>query len=366
MGNDQTRLEFTDPETGEVFPINATSLVSNVRDVLMSRRKMQTQAKTWKDLTESEQKDEITTIQELSRALIAKVVEAVAERGMTCAHVEIAKFAVDVDKGEVVITSKGFASDEMLTDLAHAKGKVAKLTVVDAKQFNEKSTLMVPDKDQPSLLPDDDEPAPDLDADDVEQMAADMDDDLDQMDEPDDLHEVEASDGDGTVESPEDEPEVDDDQAVPDAPDDDGVTPIEHGQKQRLAGAGPDENPFDGGTAEFNEWAEGWAAADNDIKGLIDQGYKAGLAGKDKTSAKWKKGSDAERFWLEGWMNGAREAKAEDELSTDQDDLANDSVAQGHRAAERGEGRDQNPYAEGGAKHSFWNEGWDGYEQPQD
>jgi ribosome modulation factor len=157
MGNDQTNFEITDEETGEVFPINAVSLVSNVRDVLMSRRRNQQEARVWGDLSEEQQQDEITAIQMLASDLVGKVVEVVATRGLTCAHVEVNKFAVDVEKGEVVITSKGYASDEMLVDLAHSKGKTAKLTIVDVRQFNEKSTLMVADKDQGNMFPDQDD-----------------------------------------------------------------------------------------------------------------------------------------------------------------------------------------------------------------
>lgn len=80
MGRNQENLTFTDPETGELFTLNTSSLVSNVRDILLSRRKMQAEATVWSKLKEAEQKDEITAMQELARDLVGKVAERVAER----------------------------------------------------------------------------------------------------------------------------------------------------------------------------------------------------------------------------------------------------------------------------------------------
>jgi|GEM_PF-5387461 len=338
--SDQIKYDFTDPETGDVFPVNGTSLVSNVRDILMSRRRNQVEAKTWSMLNEAEQQDEITAVQELARDLVGKVVEVVAEKGLVCAHVAIQKFAVDVDKGIVQITSSGIASDDMLTDLAHSKGKVAKLTVVDERQFNEKSTLLVADKDQPSLLPDNDTTGDEftdedsaalansgqddgngeLSEQDVEDIGAQMDADADEMEEPDDLHDPEPDDnGDGDQEPETTDAETksgDTETEKPDAATDDAdnapdmgdLTPMQHGQQARLKGDGPDDNPFDGGTDGHTEWAGGYEAADAEIQTLIEDGRKAGAAGEDKKKCPWKKGTDGERFWMQGWNAGQADA----------------------------------------------------------
>jgi len=358
--SDQIKYKFTDPETGVVFPVNGTSLVSNVRDILMSRRRNQVEAKTWSMLNEAEQQDEITSVQELARDLVGKVVEVVAEKGMTCAHVEVSKFAVDVEKGEVTITSKGFASDKMLVDLAHAKGKIAKLTVVDVDQFNEKSTLLVADKDQPSLLPDDADGG-ELSDQDIEEISAQMDDEDDDLHNPvsddevagyharmqgqpsssgpdidaperddwyvgwkkadvedsapeivDDAAEVDGQ-ADDTSTEVDQEPEKSDDgsqngvPATDNVPDLGDLTPMKHGQQARLKGDGPDDNPFDGGTDGHTEWADGYESADAEIKGLIEAGRKAGADGQDKKKCPWKKGTDGERFWLQGWEAGQAE-----------------------------------------------------------
>lgn len=343
------KFEFIDPETGETHPINGTSLVSNVRDVFMSRRKMQVQAKTWADLTEADQQDEITAMQELARDLVGKVVEVVAEKGMICAHVAISKFAVDVDKGEVVITSKGFASDEMLTDLAHAKGKVAKLTVVDEGQFNQKSTLLVPDPDQPEMS---------LDSDINDMSQAEIDDAAQEMD-GDDLHGDRTKEYTGGFQSrmagyhsqrnpfdidtvgreewylgwcdadvQDDAPEVDESLGVEDAETvDEATAPVEidaapsdgvgtpefvEGQQARLKGLSIDANTHDPKTDGHSYWKDGYIAANVEVNKIIDEGREAGVAGRAKTSCDYKKKTDGERFWLEGWEDGNAERIAED------------------------------------------------------
>ena len=368
MGNNQERIEFTDPETGKVFPINATSLVSNVRDVLMSRRRNQVEAKTWSMLKEDEQQDEITSMQELARDLVGKVVEVVAEKGLVCAHVAIQKFAVDVDKGIVQITSSGFASDEMLTDLAHAKGKVAKLTIVDERQFNEKSTLLVADKDQPSLLPDDEDTAigealknARTDADITAEMdAAEAELDGDGMEEPDDLHE-------------------------PETPDQ--STEWIGGFQSRMGGFAQSLNPFfgDGGTKEkFEDWDSGWleangsddapdvdldlgqvpvadespevstepeiaqvsSEADPDLGDLtpMQHGQQARLKGDGPDDNPFDGGTDGHAEWAGGYE------AADAEIQT--------LIEAGRKAGADGEDKKKCPWKKGTDGERFWLEGW--------
>lgn len=348
MGSNQENLTFTDPETGEVFTLNTSSLVSNVRDILLSRRKMQTEATVWSKLKEAEQKDEITAMQELARDLVGKVAERVAERGLTCANVAVSKFAVDVDKGMVTITSAGYATDEMLTDLAHAKGKVARLTVIDEGQFNAKSTQVKPDKDQPPLFGDDADEKPDAPvegaiADQLREAGYDVKEDADgnqEIEAPADAEaeaevDQEAADaetpenkGDAVEEAPNDqepiksdepeitsEPEGENGQMSPDdaadaqeaAPEPDKVDPYEAGQQARVEGLGPDDNPHDGGTEDGTAWAEGYTDADGEIDQLIEQGYEARKDGLAPERNPWKAKS-RENGW---WQQGYDKAKAE-------------------------------------------------------
>lgn len=345
--SDQIKYEFTDPETGEVFPVNGTSLVSNVRDILMSRRRNQVEAKTWSRLNEAEQQDEITAVQELARDLVGKVVEVVAEKGLVCAHVAIQKFAVDVDKGIVQITSSGFASDQMLTDLAHSKGKVAKLTVVDERQFNEKSTLLVADKDQPSLLPEDDASGEEFtsedsealaksgqDADggelsdqDIEDIGTQMDAEADGMDEPDDLHDPEP------------------DEPVADPASDDQVA----GYHARMQG-----QPSNSGPAidapERDDWYLGWKKADGEdgAPEIVDDAVEADE--EPETSDEETQSDDM------GTQNS-------DPVTDDADnapDLGDLTPMQhGQQARLKGDGPDDNPFDGGTDGHAEWAGGYE-------
>jgi ribosome modulation factor len=354
MGNDQTNFEITDEETGEVFPINAVSLVSNVRDVLMSRRRNQQEARVWGDLSEEQQQDEITAIQMLASDLVGKVVEVVATRGLTCAHVEVNKFAVDVEKGEVVITSKGYASDEMLVDLAHSKGKTAKLTIVDVRQFNEKSTLMVADKDQGNMFPDQDEPDPEATAisdalkkarteKDIAdeqfnaEVAAEMDADLDGMDEPDDLHEPEAE-NDGDV----------------------YIVEYSSGWDSRESGYGQGLNPFfgSGGTEQqFNDWDDGWRACDG-MSGMIDVDPALGLPVDDTPDLEPEVEPDpVPEADLEPEVEQVEDAAPE---VSDEPDLGGLTPrAHGQQAMVKGHGPDDNPFDGGTDGHASWAVGYE-------
>lgn len=332
--SDQIKYEFTDPETGEVFPVNGTSLVSNVRDILMSRRRNQVEAKTWSMLNEAEQQDEITAVQELARDLVGKVVELVAEKGLVCAHVAIQKFAVDVDKGVVQITSSGFASDQMLTDLAHSKGKVAKLTVVDERQFNEKSTLLVADKDQPSLLPEDDASGDEFTSDDsdalaksgqdaaggelsdqdIEDIGAQMDAEADGMDEPDDLHDPEP------------------DQPVADPASDDQVAGYHARMQGYSSKAGPSID-----APERNDWYLGWKKADGqDDAPDVDETLHLDPDQEPETSDVETDGADNE---------------------PDLGDLT--PMQHGQQARLKGDGPDDNPFDGGADGHAEWAGGYE-------
>lgn len=160
MAANQENVEVVDPETGEVFPLNVGSLVSDIRNVFLTKRRAHTEGEVWSKLSEQDQKDEIIQFGELAKSVVFKVVEMVAEQDRVCATVAITKFAVDVDKGEITITSKGFANDQALHDLNHSKGKVAMLTVVDTAQFNQRGDDPQPDPDEPEMFPDHDGASP--------------------------------------------------------------------------------------------------------------------------------------------------------------------------------------------------------------
>jgi len=368
----------------------------------MSRRKLQTQATVWTSLSQSDQQDEITAVQELARDLVAKVVEVVAERGMTCAHVQIAKFAVDVDKGEVVITSKGFASDDMLTDLAHAKGKIAKLTVLDAEQFNKKSTLLVADKDQPSLLGDDGDDQADHLSDDelyrraveivrkerkcstshiqralaigynkasrlVERMEVEK-----VVSAADHVGKREVLIGDGSA-SDDDiadiSAEMDEAESAMDEPDDLHVESDAQkgGFASRMAGYAKERNPFDVNEDEqssWSDWNDGWDAADRS-DGAPEVDPDLGNTPVEDDPQDFPEVD--EPVEVEGDQDPEPEddqpapeiePEVEDEPEPEAEPDAENALADGQQARLKGSGKDENPFDGGTDGHTAWAEGW--------
>ena len=151
MGYNTQSIEVTSEETGEVWMMDPSFLVGHIRDYFLSMRRQQVQATVWDELSEEDQKSEISRAGQVARDVIEKVVEAVAVQEKICAHVEVAKFAVDVKSGEITITAKGRADDESLLDLNHSRGRVCVMTVVDVERFSGMKAVPV-NEDQPTMF----------------------------------------------------------------------------------------------------------------------------------------------------------------------------------------------------------------------
>jgi len=333
MGENQKGIEIHDEKTGEVFTLNPVSLVSDVRDRLLSARRLQTEATVWGKLPEAKQRDEIAAMQQLASDLVEKVVEAVAERGLVCAHVAVNKFAVDVDKGTIQITASGRADDEMLSDLNHAKGKVGKLTIVDTAQFNAKSKKPSAEvtPDEPKLPLDDGSESEPEGGDggiaDMHQNMADADDQLD--DSGDDLQ----IDGDGEDENlPSDQ--------------------WRGGHQSRMAGHKLDENPFDDDTSEFDDWAEGWGVADqNDDAPDLETGEVSDVEADG--GVKIDGAETASETSIDDMTS------EEVEATTSEPDAPEGNPKQEGQDARMAElGPDSNPYDGGTVDHLAWADSW--------
>lgn len=362
MGENQKRIEFTDPETGEIRSLNAAMLVGDVRDVLISKRRMQITSTVWTNLTEEDQRTEIQDISNLAEDLVKSIVDLVAAGGNEVIHAKLDNFKIK--DGSVTLTAKGVADDGAVLALNHVGHKHLKIIVADHEKFDQQRERLEPQADQPSMFGDDDEPS-EMSDQEVEDIGADMDAQMDGMDDPDDLHTQEEegtpasdeavagyharmqghhsnrnpfqidtpereewyngwkkADNDGVAPDVEPWPQVEEDATGPDpdakpepkpkktrkkkepepAPE---MSAAQQGQQARVQGAGPDENPFDGGTDKHNDWTEGYNQACAEIQTLIDAGKKAAQDGEDLKSCPWKQGSDGERFWLEGYNSGA-------------------------------------------------------------
>ena len=333
MGSNQKNIEVTVEETGDEFTFNATSLVADVRDVLLGHRQQQIEATVWSKLDESAQREQINSMANLAFMLINKIVDVVATGDLVCAHVEVSKFAVDVEKGVVTITSAGTASDEMLSDLAHAKGRQCRLTVIDNGQFNKEKRDVQPEPDQPDMLSGEppEDPAQLVDDDElvnpetgeitdkaeqdettaaiVEAVQADekeadqteldnIGQDSTELDkaEPDESAEPEAE----PIPEPEQEPTPKEEKSTSD-----GATKLSEewteGLEARKADKGPDETPYPGGEQKHHDWSAGYQTADEGIDKLRNEGYQARKDGQAATRCTFKKDSFEHTQWMAGY-----------------------------------------------------------------
>lgn len=333
-------IEITDGETGEVFELKTEMLVSNVRDLFMTRRRNDIMKGSWANLSEDDQQDEIVAVTEMARAVIEKIVEVVATAGRDVVHAKLDKFVIK--DGAVQLTATGTADDGVVLALNHVGNKAVKIIVADADDYDKEREAMDADPDQSTMFKEgDDVYIGDLEGEipeteDPEEIGEAMDADLEQLEDGDDLH---ADDGEKSAQ-----------------------TAKEMGSTARLAGAGPDENPFDGGSDDAIAWSEGYDFTDDEINSLKDKGREAAEAGEDRHGGKWKEGTDARRFWMEGYDEF--EQPTSDRASDGADEATDphhrdDSFAAGVEAAYRGESSQDNPNEEGSVQYRYWDQGFD-------
>lgn len=327
MGNNQETIEVTDVETGEVFALNVSSLVSDIRDRMVARRRLQTEATVWSKLSEAQQQDEITAAHTAAFDIIRAVVELVATRENDVIHAQFKTLALD-DKGGVKITLTGHADDEELVKINRVGKKVLKITVLDEQQFNENKRDMKPDADQPEMFNEDEKPEAPVEgaiADQLREAGYDVKEDADgnqeieaptelepETDAPETTDEAGGDDSNGKMSD--EEAAAQEAEAVAateaagevsdghdDAAETEFADPYEAGQEARASGQGPDDNPFDGGTEGFNAWAEGYTDADGEIEQLKQQGYDARKDGQAPDRNPWKAKSRENGWWQEGY-----------------------------------------------------------------
>lgn len=184
MGKNKEIQQTVSNEAGEEFNVNISSLVSDIHHHLMNERRKATELKPYNKMTEAEQEDEIARTHQWANDLVLKAVETVALAGHTAAHVELVKFDFDIEKQAIKITASGKADDQMLIDMKHSKGKLAKITIIDDAKFIEKSEEIQADKDQPEMFAEPDEMPPVSDdgmSDEMDSLDDIQDDDDDEM-----------------------------------------------------------------------------------------------------------------------------------------------------------------------------------------
>jgi len=281
--------------------VNVNSIVSDVRDRMLARRKMQTEATVWAKLPEHKQREEIQEAHNAAFDIVRSVTELVATRGVELIHAQFKSAAID-DKCNIKIMLAGRTDDEQLVALNRVGSKILKIMVLDHDQFNAERTEVKPDADQPEMFNEDEKPDAPVEgaiADQLREAGYDVQQDEDGNQEIEETH--------GSNEETQEAMAIEQDQAPDDA------DPFEAGQAARIDGKGPDDNPFDGGTDDYIAWSEGHAEADGEISQLVQQGYDARKEGKDESKNPWKAKSRENGWWLEGYNKAKNEDLPKDE-----------------------------------------------------
>jgi hypothetical protein len=323
----KTHIDITDPETGEVFQLRSDTLVGDIRDMFMARRRMDLQATTWGKLSQDQQMGEISAVTGLAYQLVNAIVEVVAQSGRPVIHAHLKKYGVK--DGVVELTAAGLAEDDVVLSLNRVGKKVIKITVADVEQFDQSRGEIKADPDQPSL-PLDVKFTP-MSPDEETAIAADMDKALDDVDLSDAAETLDASDAEDLHVEAEDADETPDD-----------LSPEQMGYNARINGGGIKDNPFHfDAVQDFTEWEAGFETAEEQIGKVRSAAI---LALEDNDPCPYKPGGFAATLW--GNVQAAAQMAIED-----------DATKSGYLAAESGLPLDANPYEI--APHlTFWADGW--------
>lgn len=218
--------DFPDFEADEdAIELSQARLIEGVRDTLLVWFKQSTFRKPWDKMTEADQRNWGNRIEERAEKLVRAVVDLTSSGGYPVVHAKIDNF--QIKNGEVKITAKGFADNEVLITLNSAQNTAVKLIVADMDQFDQGRSNLPVDPDEPGL------PGVKMDP---------------RADEP-------------GFEDEDDEPEV----TNPEGEQEEGEAALEPksdawrgGYNSRVGGFARDQNPFNVGSQEFKDWFDGW------------------------------------------------------------------------------------------------------------
>lgn len=364
MGADKKTFKVHVEATGADFEINPKELVGRVRDILLDKRKQDIATTHWKAMTSEDQKREVEQLESFAFDLVNTVVQVVAAGGMDVIHAQFDGLTLKSD-GSLAVKVAGFADDKALVELNHMRGKLLKITAVDESQFDQRRERVDTPGNQQSMFEDEqsDSDAGDvLDAEtgellsgqqtseqfdgghksrmngypktanpfepdtvlyddweagwlhgdaqpgapDITPETDDNSNDVDYDQETGEIIEDTKTSGDDEGDQPGDaerEDPLDIPKFLKRTKDGDGVerSPFQEGQECRKNDGGSDENPYDGGTEEYNSWREGYGHASSEISKLFADGFVAAENGMDQNASGFKDGTFANERWLMGW-----------------------------------------------------------------
>lgn len=129
--------------------LDTTRIVEGLRDFLLRNVRENGMKKPWNKMTEGEQRLEIERATDRAAGVVSDVVDLIAQGDFPVIHAIVDNFKIK--DGEVTITAKGQAEDDVLLTLNHAGKKSVKIVVADARQFDQSRSNIQPDPDEPGL-----------------------------------------------------------------------------------------------------------------------------------------------------------------------------------------------------------------------
>ena len=136
-------------ENGKNFTLNVTSLVSDIRDIFMSRRRMSTFLTPWPKMKEDDQQDEIVAITNLAEQVVRKCVDIIADNGFETIYATLDDVSLKTGKATLKIANIDDVS--VLMALGAHIGKSVRIVVADDSDFDQARHAMEADVDQPVL-----------------------------------------------------------------------------------------------------------------------------------------------------------------------------------------------------------------------
>lgn len=150
MVKNNASVIFDDPETGEEKSVKIGGLVGHVRDMLLSKRRMQVQATTWDKMDEKEQQAEINSTTDFAYDLVERATGLIFAGDRRTIKVKLDKFTYK-DKA-CKISVDGHVPD--MNNLAHSRD--IQLVFYDLDQFDQHKDLIQAMPDSEDMFDGDD------------------------------------------------------------------------------------------------------------------------------------------------------------------------------------------------------------------
>ena len=136
-------------QDAESVEFDTTNLVQGLRDHLLRSVRENGMKKPWQKMSEGEQTLEIERASDKAEQIVRDIVDLVAQGDFPVIHATVDNFKIK--SGEVTITAKGVAEDEVVLTLNRVGVKAVKIVVADVAQFDQRRSNLKADPDQPGL-----------------------------------------------------------------------------------------------------------------------------------------------------------------------------------------------------------------------